>query len=197
MRTIVFLCLAPFLSLPAFGSVYVGNPGLTVRVAPATGITFDEVTLEYGVPRADACTPPALNGGDPAEVLGDFLPLPLDVCAIGVEVGEVLTIEGTGTAGGTFSLELDVGDLVRTLQEEEKLWPETGVSRAYILELAAPSWTSATALGLSSGQHVVVDSSHNLYATLVAAIQDDSSIFRDVDGDGVLQTSERNAGPLD
>ena len=185
------------LSTPSFASIYVGNPKLTVRVAPATNIVFDEVTLEYGVPRADNCAPTALNGGNPVNVLGVALPVPVDVCAIGVETGETITIEGHGTAGGTFELILDVGDLVRTLQEDEKLWPEPTVSRAYILELGEAAWTSASALGLQSGQHVVIDDTDNLHDSLVLSLQEDSRLFRDDDGDGVLQSAERTAGSLD
>lgn len=194
------LFVVPFLlslSTPADASIYVGNPKLTIKMAPATNIVFDEVTLEYGVPRADSCATPALNGGNPANVLGVALPLPLDVCAIGVETGETVTIEGHGTAGGTFELVLDVGDLVRTLQEEEKMWPDASLSRAYILELGEAGWTSAAALGLQSGQHVVIDDTDNRHDGLVLSLQQDSRLFRDDDGDGVLQAAERNAGSLD
>jgi len=187
-----------FLVGAADASVYIGNPSLTVLVAPGSNIVFDSVTLDRAVPRLNACSPPpALNGGSPAELMGDFLSLPIDACAIGIETGDLVTIEGHGTAGGTFTLELNVGDLVRTLQTSEEMWVNTSVSKAFILELASPNWVSASGLGLVSGQHVTIDSGSGLYSTLVGDIQYDSSLFRDSDGDGVLQSSERSAGALD
>lgn len=182
-------------SLPGAASVLIGNPKLTVHVATANGLVFNQVKAAQAVPRADACDPIALDGGQPAQLLGRTVPLPALVCALGLEVGGTLTIQGQGVAGGTFSLVLSVSDLVDMLAQPETLWIDGG-PRAYHLELASADWVTAADLGLVQGQHVVVDDNHPLHDDLVAAIELDSLLLRDSDGDGVIDGSERAAGGL-
>lgn len=181
----------------ADASIYIGNPKLTVRIAAGTGLTFQTLTLDHAVVRADACTPPSLNSGNPIELLGIGKLLPHSACAVGIETGDLLTITGVGSTGGTFELELAVGDLVRTLAASETIWPDSTKSKAFILELAAPGWVTESTLGLSNGVHTVVDAQHLLHDDLVDAIELDSALFRDDNGDGVLQSGERSAGRLD
>lgn len=191
------LLLLTLLPQAAEASIYIGNPKLTVRISGGAGLTFQTLTLDHAIVRADACTPPSLNSGNPIELLGVGKLLPHNDCAVGVQTGGTLTITGVGSTGGTFELELAVGDLVRTLADPETIWPSSAVSKAFILELAAPGWVTESALGLSNGVHTVVDAQHSLHDDLVDAIELDSALFRDDNGDGVLQSSERSAGRLD
>ncbi|RME27940.1 MAG: hypothetical protein D6798_03550 [Deltaproteobacteria bacterium] len=121
--------------------------------------------------------------------------LPVDACAMGMETGGLVTFEGHGLAGGTFTLVLGVSDLVLPLSTPEPMWPDN-TSKAVVLELADADWVTATSLGLAPGVHVTVDAQHPLYDDLVNAVEQDSDLFRDVDGDGVISGAERAAGPL-
>ncbi len=180
----------------ALASTYVGNPKLTVLIAAGDGLVFDSFTVDRAVYHSDPCVLTPINSGNPVDLLGSPEDLPQDACAIGIETGGAVSIDGHGTAGGTFRFDLAVGDLIQSLTTPEFMWSD-GSSKAFILLVASTDWVTAADLGLQAGGSVVVDSNHPLYQDLADAIELDTHLYRDVDGDGLLSTAERIAGPLD
>jgi hypothetical protein len=158
----------------AHANVVIGDP--IPGPAPGSGIVFTDLELPVYQLRIDRCD----NTVDTLTVdetygLGDPLPIPDGaMCGLEIITSDRLVVEGYGTAGGTFTLDLQVGAVT------VDVYPAVDVDDAEdtsVLRLASAGWVTATSLGLSSGQHVTVDPQHTLHGSLRYAVRNDSTII--------------------
>lgn len=180
---------------PSNASVSIGNPDLTAQPAGADGIVFDSFEISGAFIEALACDSVELNGGGSIELTGITRIIPMTACKIGVVFDGTLVIDGHGTSGGTFTATISLTEIMPALSTGYPLGQEDPPP-AFVLEIGQTDWMTATSLGLASGTHVDIDDSDAVYDDIVAAIIDDSRIYLDSNGNGVIDGSERSAGPL-
>lgn len=186
------LCLG--LSLPAAASTYVGNPKIAVRLAAASGLGFDSAETASPSLDLDSCGSTSMGTGTTDVATGQTVVEP-EFCGITLTTDGLLTVEGTGPSSASFTLELDLSSVTVDFLAAEGMGPlDDGA--AYYLELADTDWTSASALGLQPSTHTTIDSTDAVHDDLVDSLRLDSQVFVDTDGNGVLSTSERQAGAL-
>jgi len=65
--------------------------------------------------------------------------------------------------------------------------------QSFILELGNPGWLNSSALGMDGTEDITLTSDDPSTAMIVASLQTSTTLFEDLDGNGVLSTSEREA----
>jgi hypothetical protein len=170
----------------------VGNPArLAASVAPSRDVTIEAAWLEVTSADVVGC------GGErsPFGLLGeiDLLDSPTvdlptgEWCGVALEFAR-LAVTGS-TWGGTFVFELQAGDLVVSAEDGFA----AAADEAFVLEVGEPGWIDVRRLGVVGGD-VTIDDSAQL-AVLADAVARRSALWRDTDGDAVVDWEERRAGP--
>ncbi len=183
--------------------IAVGNPGLTsvsMAITDAVSLTSATGTLNRVRFAGAEC-----GGVD----LTSYIDLPLDLalepadfdfpggpwCGLILDFTGPLVLTGTwddGVALGDVDLSLNLGS-VSLGAVEDALDVDQDSELAF--ELAAPGWLDDALLDLADGE--TLDAEDPLeHDALVAAFADDSQLFDDGDGDGVVTEPERTTGPV-
>jgi hypothetical protein len=158
--------LAPLLvsNIALAGGVAVGHPvefsgGTGIALAsgylPVSSLVFDRCDGTYTTTAVNANVD-AVNGGE--IMVPDGL-----TCGIRINLSGPAHLEGSGN-GGTFTA--DITATYIHVEVETPIHVVDGTSNASLVQLASPDWITATNLGLSSGTHVVIDSSSTIHPTL-------------------------------
>ena len=184
------LCLC----LPASASTFIGNP-TGVTLAPLTGITVTGRLLPVSIVETRECgastgfrTAPEIENGK--LVFG----IPADTCELRLELGDAVEVSGYATSGGApIFLELEVPTLV--LLFAEPFDPANGTD-TYLVEFGMPGWTGATELLPGGATSAYITPTHALHDGLVDALVAGTAVFANPNGDGVVNPSERTAGPI-
>ena len=117
-------------------------------------------------------------------------------CGVGLQIVRLDLVGRWAPDSGeeaTFTMQLDVDDVVLGFVDDVlDVDDETELA----FELGSPGWLAADVLGLVDGEEQEVLPEHDLYGELVAALQEESAAFDDLDGSGVVEELERDAGPL-
>ncbi len=172
----------------------IGNPtGMSAAIAPAEGIQFKSGSVGVGAIDLSGCDGSlrTVRVDRALDLLHlDRVALPAGIwCTVSVELTTEVFLSGNAQGGGTFDMTLGLDgltlDAVETLGEKEE---------EYVLEFGAPGWTSADLLGLSGGGSRDIDVSSDEYDALVSSVSDGSELFVDDDGDGAVDTEEREKG---
>lgn len=184
--------------------IAVGNPGLTsVSLAVTDSVALSSVRGSLSRVRFAGTE---CGGADVSRALALELDLaegPADFdfpegtwCGLILDLSGPLLLEGTwsdGLGSGSLSLSLAVGSV--SLGAVDEALDVDGDSEL-AFELASPGWLDIALDGLQDGEALVVDADSALHAGLVALLSEDSQLFDDVDGDGLVAPEERDAGPV-
>jgi len=203
MKRVVALSLVVAMSAceppPPADGIAVGNPGkgsMTLALAEAEDFTFETAEVPVGYLGLSGCSSDdwEREDGRVADLVAtESFELQAGTwCGLAVQWDGLLQAAGawaTESASGDFELHLDLQDLAVDAVVE------LADGDALLLELAAPDWLDADALGLQDGDSVVIDAASPEHPTLAASLESTSTLFRD-DGDGVLSATERAAGPV-
>ena len=166
-------------SFAAYAAWGTGQP-VPARVASASGLVFDSAEMFVTERHVQACnnTWAHTNVDVAVDLLAnDAVVIPNGtICGVDLDIDGPIVIEGHGTGGGTFVLELDVP--VVHVEVSPQLTVANNTSAADWVELGAPGWVTATSLGLDPNEHIVVDTNHGLHAALAAALANDSVVLR-------------------
>ena len=181
--------------------IAVGNPGVVaLSLAAAEGFVWTAADASVSALGFASCG----SGDTLRDVAGTLdlrdgpalLPFPAGSwCGLLVRFDGPLTIAASwseagasGTLTATLTVpEVTLGALAGTLAVD--------AGTAWALELASPDWLDAGALGLTDGVDLVVTEESPEHATLVAALTDETALFDDGDGSGLIEAPERDAGP--
>ncbi len=183
--------------------IAVGNPGvIAMSIAASDDVEVEAAGLRPTLVRYGTCgvgNDATVGGGDPVDLAdgpADYAFPEGTWCGVGLETVS-LEIDGRWDPGtgeqATFTLTLDLPSVVLGFVDEV-LAVDDETELAF--ELASPGWLDAAGLGLSDGDDLVVAAGDELHDTLVASLQDESAAFDDLDGSGVVEQEERDAGPL-
>ncbi len=181
-------------SEPVDDGTAVGNPSVTtMAIAGGDGFTIDSATATIASIRYTSCdrSESADTLDREVDLLGDAVELrPGTFCALLVDFGGPVRVSAEWSDGGdpaSLDLTLAPGTL--------GLAPEGGSVRldddVLVLELAAPDWLDAEALGLVAGEDLVVGEESAEHDALAGAIEEDSTLFQDVGADGVVAAEDR------
>lgn len=179
MRPFAFAPVLLALSVPAWAGWGTGHP-VPAWFASGTGLVFDAGAMFVTDLHVDRCDITwdhyAVDVGvDP--VANDTITLPNGpICGIDLDVDGPIVLEGHGTGGGTFVLELDVATV--HVEVSPQLTVTNQASAADGVELAAQNWVTASALGLDPNDDLVIASGHGLHDGLAAAVANDSRVLR-------------------
>jgi hypothetical protein len=110
-------------------------------------------------------------------------------CGLEVVTRGALAVQGTSDAGFGVDVALGLGTL--TLGSAAPFFVDSSV---LALELGAPGWLDAAALGADAGD-VVIGAGSPEAAALAAAAVADAALYAD-DGDGEVAEDERSAGAV-
>jgi hypothetical protein len=169
----------------------VGNPtkvGLTA--ARTTG-----VELTQGFLAADSLVLEPCDSGDAMALalpsgfaFGDWIDVPVGTwCTTTLAVSGPLSIDAV-TNGQPFIIDLDLTRNIELTGE----WEVVRNSSRYLIELAQPEWlVEAQAEVLEGTRYFGPD--HPLAEQLSATVVDDAGLYRDADGDGDIDPSERTS----
>lgn len=174
----------------------IGNPGeMRVSIAPGMDTTTNRASMAVDSVTWTDC------GGFSELVRVDGTVDLLDPVIVHVPAGEWCSVQltaatnvdvqGTGDAGGTYALDLELPDVA--------LSTPTGLlvqGNAYVFELGAPGWLDADVLGVTDGADVVVAPGDALHDDLLAVAQRNSALFDDADADGQVGDTERASGAV-
>ncbi len=191
---LALLLLCGCVEEPVDDGTAVGNPSLTTfAIAAGEGFTIEAASAPVASVRYTACdeSTVAEDVDRPIDLLGGTLELRAGTwCALLVDFSGPVSASAAWTDGGdpaTLDLTLAPGTL--------GFAPDGGAllldDDALLLELAAPGWLDAIALGLQPGEDRVVDEDSAEHDALAGAIEEDSTLFEDVDEDGVLAAADR------
>lgn len=184
--------------------IAVGNPGLTsVSMAISDSVTLTSVA---GTLRRARFAGAECGGVDVERSLD--LPVDLAVepaefafpggtwCGLILDFEGALAFEGTwergARSGGVLgspsigSISLGAVDGVLDVDDDSEL----------AFELAAPGWLELLVDPLEDGELLQDDDTHALHAWTVEAVVDDSGLFDDGDGDGLVTEAERAVGAV-
>lgn len=190
---------APCLALlacqaPTPGTI-VGNPGeARLTTGDASGASYTNAFLSVESVTWTDCGGATLDV--PVDGTLDLLdPVILQApagtwCSLTATPAGPLWAEGQGDGGGTFALELDLPALTLASAGATGLLIEDA---AVVIEIGAPGWVDAAALGLVEGEVAQIAPGDARHDALVAAAADSSAVYED-DGDGVVSEAERAAG---
>jgi MYXO-CTERM domain-containing protein len=171
----------------------VGNPGQVAMVlAPADGLTFASASAAQLSVELTGCPDDEGFHRDTREDV-DLLDIDIGIppdpwCELRVLLEDV-EVQGDGPPTSTFTLLLAPGDILF----QDELFVAEG--ELLLLELGAPDWVTAGDLGLPSAGDVIVDASDPLADELELALEADSVLLNDIDGDGLASDDER-ADPI-
>ena len=184
--------------------IAIGNPGVvSLGIAASDDLSLTLAELPLAALDHHGCSAEPATGI--TDVTLDLTDGPASVellagtwCGLRLELADPLVVEAewapaTGEAA-TVELALEVAmvdlepldDGSFTVDEETEL----------ALELAAPGWLDAELLALEDGDVLVVEPGHALHLDLFGAVTEDSAAFEDLDGSGLVEQPERDAGPL-
>ncbi len=183
--------------------IAVGNPGLTsmsMAVTDAVSLTSAAGTLNRVRFAGAEC-----GGVDLTSYVDLTLELALEPadfdfpggtwCGLILDFTGPLVLTGTwddGVGAGEVDLSLNLGS-VSLGAVEETLEVDAGSELAF--ELAAPGWLDDALGSLADGETLSAEDPL-LHDALVAAFADDSQLFDDGDGDGIVTEPERTVGPV-
>lgn len=180
----------------------VGNPGdARARLASVdTSLELDEAELYVGSLTLLACTSDAAEAEDATldldvevDLLGDelFAELPAgDWCAAVLDEESELYLVGSGPDGHELEAEFLMQDLRVSVTQS---WIVDGGS--YVLELGEPDWLTVERLGLDMDD-VELLAEEALAEELAEELATRSAMFEDLDLDGEVGDSEREAGAV-
>jgi hypothetical protein len=185
--------------------IAVGNPGLTsMSLAVSDGMV---VTAATGTVSSAQFAGEACGGADAAAALGLEVDLAQEPASFefpaGVWCGVEVRFEGglrveadwTGPNGEAATVVADLGLVdvsLRSSQASLDVDEETELA----MELGAPDWLDATALGLEDGDALEIDAEDPLHVALLSALTTDSRMYDDADGNGLVEDDERQLGAL-
>lgn len=171
--TLFALALAPV----ALASVGQGHP-VPLRFAAGAGLTYTSGSISIADEIVHFCDD-TTQTYDVDEIvdIGDPIVLPPgEICGVELVLDAPIALAGTGS-GGTFSLGLDAGTIVLTLDPSLTV-SQQETSDADFVELASPDWITATSLQMQQGVHRSVTYGHTLHAQLRGDVLGDSAILR-------------------
>lgn len=203
MRGLTALLLVACSANDVAGSgTIVGNPGdAELRLAQGEEVEYGEGWALVDVVEQWPCniegddTEPFITTIDAEVDLLEGATLPVEPgpwCEYVVVFGDVVGIDGTGTNGGVFSIDLAVEELV--LSRDGGFVVD---GDAYVLEVGAPGWISSSLLELEEGAYRVVEPERELFHDALAwRVHEETALYQDADRDGQLSDDERAVGPV-
>lgn len=212
-RTLIALLIAALLGCtqpPDDGSggdemgIAIGNPGVvSLGIAASDEMQLTLAELPVAALEHHACSDSHETGIQDVNLDLTDGPVAVELlagswCGLRVELAEPLLIEATWAPvsgeTATVAIELAVAqvDLEPLVDESFTVDEDTALA----LELAAPGWLEATLLGLQDGDALEVGTGDALHLDLFQAVTEDSAAFDDLDGSGLVDAEERDAGPL-
>ena len=171
----------------------VGNPGdAKSKLAPGTGVQFysaqgalNQVML--------------MSGGESTEVGLDFIGS-LDLLepfqSVEIPAGmwdsmivhfDEIQINGD-TSDGIQDFEIILSELEITLDGQDSFSID---ENDYILELGSPGWLDSALFELIPDIEVFIDEDSDVYGSIVAGVKEETALYVDMDGDGQINTEER------
>ena len=184
--------------------IAVGNPGLTsLSLAVTDSVALASVSGSLYRVRFAGADCGGLDVSSPVSLDIDLAqePAAFDFpggtwCGLILDFSGPLQFEGSwndGLGSGALDVALTVGSVsLGAVAESMEVDEESELA----FELASPGWLDLALDGLQDGETVTVDAESPLHDLLVAALSDDSQLFDDLDGDGVVAPTERDEGPL-
>lgn len=179
--------------------IAVGNPGLvSMALATSSGFTLTRAELPIDWVGYASC-----SGSDRLASLDRTdLVVPATAaipqgswCGFVVALSGAATLEADwseGGASGTLQATFTLSDV--ELQAVETI--EVIDSTTLAIELASPDWLDPAALGLADGVDRVITGDDPEADLLRAALGDESAVFDDPDGSGLVESEERSVGAI-
>ncbi|MEL6343262.1 MAG: hypothetical protein AAFV53_08995 [Myxococcota bacterium] len=190
MRLLWFALLAGCGPEHRVEGIAVGNPGtFKPKTAVAARIAFNSASGGFSTVDLLDC-----DGGSRRiaervilQLLGaSSLSLPPgEWCALRLVAEEPMVFSLEGTSGGSAQLTLAVQSL--------SLTNDTGFvidGQSLLLEVGSPDWLDEATLGIEGGDDVEIKPDDTQHDFLVDVIETESSLFEDVDGDGLITNAD-------
>lgn len=157
----------------------IGNPNKTIILVapPGDQVELESATLPISAIQVDGEDVEVPEGNDALE--GIPIDLPNWLLSVRVELDGTFDLIGTEGASQV-DLQLDVGQIQ---VNATRLPFQPG--QPHVFELGSPGWLDADRVGWARGEDHLVTPDSPEHPTLVEAIQFDSQILADPDGDGV------------
>ncbi|MCP4873016.1 MAG: hypothetical protein GY898_30350 [Proteobacteria bacterium] len=177
--------------------IAVGNPGLlSVSMAVTADVEVTAATLAVSSFEFAGC-----GGYAYASTSGGTVDLAAEPegydftegswCGVRINAVGVFHVEATSGASA-ISLDLEVDDI--SVGADVAFDAEE--SSEFAFELGTVDWLAPVVAALVGDEDLSIDVEHELHDELVAALQLDSALFDDLDGSGVVEDPERDAGAL-
>lgn len=174
-------------------STSIGNPSMVaVRVAQSDDITLTaasyplgEITLNY----TDG-TWEAVGVNETVDAIaGDPVSLPNGAWeSLVFTTSTVMTMQGTTRSADAAAFTLDIPQFRLAAYADSVRFSEG----AYVVELAFPGWLNGDYAGYDPDQQVIVEPGSMVHDRLVAAVRDQTTLYRDDDRDHVVDDGERD-----
>jgi hypothetical protein len=180
----------------------VGNPGdAELQIAPGEEVTYTEAWALVNTVEQWPCEVEGVDV-EPIEMTieaefdllsGGALPVePGPWCEYVVVFGDTLGIDGVGTSGGSFNIDLAVEEIILTRDGGFVVDGD-----AFVLEVGAPGWISASLLELEEGANRQIIPDRELFHDALAwRVHEETALYQDTDRDGDLSEDERAVGPV-
>ncbi|MCO4768696.1 MAG: hypothetical protein KDA24_01605 [Deltaproteobacteria bacterium] len=182
--------------------IAVGNPGVVaMSLAAADGFNITKAELPVQWVGFAAC-----SGTDVTTPVGGTTDLALAPLSVSIPAGAwcgvVVRFSGDAALEASWEDGVEAGTMEATvlLGDVELVVVDTALAvdedTALALELASPDWLNPAALGLLDGALTTITTESPAHAVLVDAVVEESALFDDLDGSGLVDLPERDAGAL-
>ncbi len=165
---------------------------LTVILAAGDGLEPRSLIVSDGFLLLEGCamgTGASLFLGEDTELSGlETTLLGGNWCGLNLNLGQDSELKAITHRGDWLAVPLTGTEIALQWQEGFSV-----DGQSFILELGSPGWLNSSALGMDGTADITLASDDPNTAMIIASLQTSTTLFEDLDGNGVLSTSEREA----